>query len=81
METAPLLSVVVPVLNESANLPELHRRLSEVVAGIRQAEDAAFDFSITIQDGSDAFPCRILLLGLCRSAKGEDRYQTNGKRA
>ena len=34
METAPLLSVVVPVLNESGNLPELHRRLSEVLAGL-----------------------------------------------
>jgi polyisoprenyl-phosphate glycosyltransferase len=34
METAPLLSVVVPVLNESGNLPELHRRLTEVLAGL-----------------------------------------------
>ena len=42
METAPLLSVVVPVLNESANLPELHRRLSEVVAGLKHDDlDAA----------------------------------------
>jgi glycosyltransferase involved in cell wall biosynthesis len=30
----PLLSVVVPVLNEAANLPELHRRLTEVLAGL-----------------------------------------------
>ena len=30
----PLLSVVIPVFNEAANLPELHRRLSEVLAGL-----------------------------------------------
>jgi polyisoprenyl-phosphate glycosyltransferase len=31
---APLISVVVPVLNEEASLPELHRRLTETLLGI-----------------------------------------------
>jgi dolichol-phosphate mannosyltransferase len=34
MESAPLISVVVPVLNEASNLPELHRRLTEVLAAL-----------------------------------------------
>jgi dolichol-phosphate mannosyltransferase len=47
METAPLLSVVVPVLNESANLPELHRRLSEVLAGLDGTGEIVY-----VDDGS-----------------------------
>ncbi|MEO8966767.1 MAG: glycosyltransferase family 2 protein [Solirubrobacteraceae bacterium] len=33
-EAQPLLSVVVPVYNEEANLPELHRRVSDAVSGL-----------------------------------------------
>src|ERR1700759_133478 len=54
METAPLLSVVVPVFNEPANLPELHRRLTEVLAGldgrgeIVYVDDGSTDQSVTM---------------------------------
>lgn len=47
METVPLLSVVVPVLNESANLPELHRRLTEALAGLDGPAEIVY-----VDDGS-----------------------------
>ena len=57
METAPLLSVVVPVFNESGNLPELHRRLTEVISGlgapgeIVYVDDGSTDQSVAIVEG------------------------------
>lgn len=54
MDTVPLLSVVVPVLNEAGSLPELHRRLSDVLAGldgpgeIVYVDDGSTDQSVAI---------------------------------
>src|SRR5215211_2335723 len=44
---APELSVVVPVLNERAVLPELWRRLTEALGGLRQGYEVVF-----VDDGS-----------------------------
>jgi len=43
----PLLSVVVPVFNEEAGLPELHRRLTETLAGIDGRTEIVY-----VDDGS-----------------------------
>lgn len=43
----PLLSVVVPVFNEEAGLPELHRRLTEVLAGVDGPTEIVY-----VDDGS-----------------------------
>jgi polyisoprenyl-phosphate glycosyltransferase len=43
----PLLSVVVPVYNEEAGLPELHRRLTEVLAGLDVPSEIVY-----VDDGS-----------------------------
>jgi polyisoprenyl-phosphate glycosyltransferase len=57
METAPLLSVVVPVFNESGNLPELHRRLTEVISGLSApgeivyVDDGSTDQSVAMIEG------------------------------
>jgi glycosyltransferase involved in cell wall biosynthesis len=44
---APLLSVVVPVLNEEANLPELHRRLVDSVTALGGRVEVVY-----VDDGS-----------------------------
>jgi glycosyltransferase involved in cell wall biosynthesis len=44
---APLLSVVVPVLNEEASLPELHRRLVDSVAALNGRVEVVY-----VDDGS-----------------------------
>jgi polyisoprenyl-phosphate glycosyltransferase len=46
-DDVPLLSVVVPVLNEEDNLPELHRRLSESVGSWTSAAEVVY-----VDDGS-----------------------------
>jgi glycosyltransferase involved in cell wall biosynthesis len=46
-EAKPLLSVVVPVYNEEAGLPELHRRLTEVLGGLSGATEVVY-----VDDGS-----------------------------
>ena len=57
MESAPLISVVVPVLNEAASLPELHRRLTEALAGldgpaeIVYVDDGSSDGSVALIQG------------------------------
>ena len=43
----PSVSVVVPVYNEEGNLPELHRRLTAVLEGLRQPYELIY-----IDDGS-----------------------------
>lgn len=43
----PELSVVLPVLNEEANLPELHRRLEAVLAGLELSYEILY-----VDDGS-----------------------------
>jgi dolichol-phosphate mannosyltransferase len=43
----PVLSVVVPVFNEEANLPELHRRLASVLPGVVDSHEILF-----VDDGS-----------------------------
>jgi dolichol-phosphate mannosyltransferase len=43
----PLLSVVVPVFNEESGLPELHRRLTETLAGIDGRTEIVY-----VDDGS-----------------------------
>jgi polyisoprenyl-phosphate glycosyltransferase len=54
---APLLSVVVPVLNEAANLPELHERLSLALGGldgpteIVYVDDGSTDQSVELIQG------------------------------
>jgi dolichol-phosphate mannosyltransferase len=57
MESAPLISVVVPVLNETGNLPELHRRLKDVLATldgpgeIVYVDDGSTDQSVALIEG------------------------------
>jgi dolichol-phosphate mannosyltransferase len=52
-----LISVIIPCYNESAVLPETHRRLAEVAD--RLASDAAFEF-IFVDDGSKDETARVL---------------------
>src|SRR5271165_5428562 len=47
MNADPLLSVVVPVHNEEANLPELHRRLTATLAGLDGPAEIVY-----VDDGS-----------------------------
>src|SRR5689334_2549591 len=53
----PLLSVVVPVFNEEAALPELHRRLTETLsrlgepAEILYVDDGSSDGSVELIEG------------------------------
>ena len=47
MTGVPELSVVVPVFNERAVLPELWRRLTEALAGLRRGYEVVF-----VDDGS-----------------------------
>ncbi len=47
MAENPNLSVVLPVLNEEANLPELHRRLQAVLAGLKLSYEIVY-----VDDGS-----------------------------
>ena len=72
--SAPLLSVVVPVLDESDGLPELHRRLAESVAGLDGTVEVVYvDDGST--DGSDAVierlagegPLAVTLVSLSRN--------------
>jgi dolichol-phosphate mannosyltransferase len=48
MSAPPLLSVVVPVYNEAANLPELHDRLTTTLAGLAGPTEILY-----VDDGSD----------------------------
>lgn len=47
MLTMPLFSVVLPIFNEEATLPELYRRLTQEMAGMRESYEIVF-----INDGS-----------------------------
>lgn len=70
----PLLSVVVPVLDEQANLPELHRRLTESVgsleggAEIVYVDDGSRDRSVaSILDLARELPPQVVLVKLSRN--------------
>jgi glycosyltransferase involved in cell wall biosynthesis len=65
-EGAPFVSVVVPVYNEEANLPELHRRLGAVLDGLPGASEMVF-----VDDGSKDGSTDILR----RLASGDPRVK------
>jgi dolichol-phosphate mannosyltransferase len=70
----PLLSIVVPVLNEQGSLPELHRRVGESVAAIDgrieivYVDDGSSDGSDAIIEGLAAHPAiDVVLVKLSRN--------------
>ena len=71
--TRPLLSVVVPVLNEEDGLPELHRRLDEALGEVPgrvevvYVDDGSTDGSVALIEGWAATEDDVVLVQLSRN--------------
>ncbi|MDR0396946.1 MAG: glycosyltransferase family 2 protein [Oscillospiraceae bacterium] len=71
--SAPMLSVVVPAYNEEASLNETHRRLTDVLSGMRidyeiiYVDDGSQDRTAEIIESLLAGDDRVRLLGLSRN--------------
>jgi polyisoprenyl-phosphate glycosyltransferase len=72
-EARPLLSVVVPVLDEEAGLPELHRRLNDAVTEVPgpveviYVDDGSTDGSVALIEGWAASEEGVVLVQLSRN--------------
>jgi dolichol-phosphate mannosyltransferase len=73
MNSHPLLSVVVPVFNEEENLEELHRRITESLAGPGESfelvlvDDGSSDGSLSRMEALAARDPRVVLVRLSRN--------------
>ncbi len=67
MKKAPAISVVVPVYNEAAILPRLHRRLGAAMERLRRAAPARNDYEIIYVDDGSTDRSLPALQGLARA--------------